>query len=163
MTLSASLQRCRGQGLPSLDLPQNLNQIDRSSSSVTSCPFSIGSQPPTARQQGTDKIRCRFLTGIRSAHPRRRSRESVLRTQLQLVKKERPFSLEVFRHTGHNGHLLFTAELPTCSRNAETPKTVSRCMVSGRFWAFSFDMSGFILAALSLSSVIQNPLFVASG
>ena len=39
---SASLQRCRGQGLSSLDLPQNLNQIGRSSSSVTSCPFSIG-------------------------------------------------------------------------------------------------------------------------
>ena len=40
-----------------------------------------------------------------------------------LIKKERPFSLEVFRHTGHNGHLLFAAELPICSRNAETPKT----------------------------------------
>ena len=40
-----------------------------------------------------------------------------------LIKKERPFSLEVFRHAGHNGHLLFTAELPVCSRNSETPKT----------------------------------------
>ena len=66
-----------------------------------------------------------------------------------LIKKERPFSLEVFRHTGHSGHLLFAAELPICSRNAETPKTVSRCMVSGRFWAFSFDMSSFVLAAVS--------------
>ena len=36
-------------------------------------------------------------------------------------------------------------------------------MVSGRFWAFSFDMSGFVLAAVSLPSVIQKPLFVASG
>ena len=69
-----------------------------------------------------------------------------------LIKKERPFSLEVFRHTGHSGHLLFTAELPICSRNAETPKTVSRCMVSGRFWAFSFDMSGFVLAAVSFTA-----------
>ena len=40
-----------------------------------------------------------------------------------LIKKERPFFLEVFRHTGHSEHLLFTAELPICSRNAETPKT----------------------------------------
>ena len=80
-----------------------------------------------------------------------------------LIKKERPFFLEVFRHTGHSEHLLFTAELPICSRNAETPKTVSRCMVSGRFWAFSFDMSGFVLTAVSLPSAIQKPLFVTSG
>ena len=26
-----------------------------------------------------------------------------------LIKKERPFFLEVFRHTGHSGHLLFAA------------------------------------------------------
>ena len=70
----------------------------------------------------------------------------------EYIKKERPFSLEVFRHTGHSGHLLFAAELPICSRNAETPKTVSRCMVSGRFWAFSFDMSGFVLAAVSFTA-----------
>ena len=69
-----------------------------------------------------------------------------------LLKKERPFFLEVFRHTGHSEHLLFTAELPICSRNAETSKTFSRCMVSGRFWAFSFDMSGFILAAVSFTA-----------
>ena len=49
-------------------------------------------------------------------------------------------------------HFLFAAELPICSRNAETPKTVSRCMVSGRFWAFSFDMSGFVLAAVSFTA-----------
>ena len=66
-----------------------------------------------------------------------------------LIKKERPFFLEVFRYTGHSEHLLFTAELPICSRNAETPKTISRCIVSGRFWAFSFDMSSFILAEVS--------------
>ena len=46
-------------------------------------------------------------------------------------------------------HFLFAAELPICSRNTETLKTVSRCIVSGRFWAFSFDMSGFILKAVS--------------
>ena len=40
-----------------------------------------------------------------------------------LIKKERPFSLDIVRHTGHSGHLLFAAELPICSRNAETPKT----------------------------------------
>ena len=39
-----------------------------------------------------------------------------------LIKKERPFFLEVFRHTGHSGHLLIAAELPICSRNAETSK-----------------------------------------
>ena len=38
-----------------------------------------------------------------------------------LIKKERPFFLEVFQHTGHSGHLLFAAELPICSRNALTP------------------------------------------
>lgn len=81
----------------------------------------------------------------------------------EYIKKERPFSLEVFRHTGHSRHLLIAAELPICSRNAETLKTVSRCMVSGRFWAFPFDVSGFTLTAVSLSSVIQKPLFVASG
>ena len=80
-----------------------------------------------------------------------------------LIKKERPFFLEVFRHTGHGGHLLFTAELPICSRNAETPETVSHCMFSGRFWAFAFDMSSFLLTAVSSSPVIQKSLFVASG
>ena len=46
----------------------------------------------------------------------------------EYIKKERPFFLEVFRHTGHSRHLLFAAELPICSRNAETPKTVSLCL-----------------------------------
>jgi hypothetical protein len=69
-----------------------------------------------------------------------------------LIKKERPFSLEVFRHTGHRGHLLFTAELPICSRNAETPKTSPNCHFSGRFWAFAFDMSGFILVEVSFTA-----------
>ena len=49
-------------------------------------------------------------------------------------------------------HFLFAAELPICSRNTETLKTVSRCIVPGRFWAFSFDMSGFILAAVSFTA-----------
>ena len=69
-----------------------------------------------------------------------------------LIKKERQFSLEIVRHTGHSGHLLFAAELPICSRNAETPKTVSLCIVSGRFWAFSFDMSGFVLTAVTFTA-----------
>ena len=34
----------------------------------------------------------------------------------EYIEKERPFSLEVFRHTGHSGHLLFAAELPICFR-----------------------------------------------
>ena len=33
----------------------------------------------------------------------------------------------------------------------------------GAILGFSFDMSGFVLAAVSLPSVIQTPLFVASG
>jgi hypothetical protein len=49
-------------------------------------------------------------------------------------------------------HFLFAAELPICSRNTETLKTVSRCIVSGRFWAFSFDMSGFVLTAVSFTA-----------
>ena len=36
-----------------------------------------------------------------------------------LIKKERPFSLEVFRHTGHSGHLLV---LPNCRFAPETQK-----------------------------------------
>ena len=36
-----------------------------------------------------------------------------------LIKKERPFSLEVFRHTGHSEHLLFTADLLPKRRNAQ--------------------------------------------
>ena len=39
-----------------------------------------------------------------------------------LIKKERPFFLEVFRHTGHSEHLLFTAELPICRFAPETQK-----------------------------------------
>ena len=37
-------------------------------------------------------------------------------------------------------------------RNTETLKTVSRCIVPGRFWAFSFDMSGFVLTAVSFTA-----------
>ena len=36
-----------------------------------------------------------------------------------LIKKERPFFLEVFRHTGHSEHLLFTADLLPKRRNAQ--------------------------------------------
>ena len=37
----------------------------------------------------------------------------------EYIKKERPFSLEVFRHTGHSGHLLFAADLLPKRRNAQ--------------------------------------------
>ena len=41
-----------------------------------------------------------------------------------LIKKERPFSLEIVRHTGHNGHLLIAADLLPKRRNAQnlTPR-----------------------------------------
>ena len=38
------------------------------------------------------------------------------------IKKERPLSLEVFRHTGHRHHLLPRPLLSICSRNAEMPE-----------------------------------------
>ena len=41
------------------------------------------------------------------------------------------FDIKIFRHIWHSRHLLPPACLPICSRNAETPKTVSRCIVSG--------------------------------
>ena len=37
----------------------------------------------------------------------------------EYIKKERPFFLEVFRHTGHSEHLLFTADLLPKRRNAQ--------------------------------------------
>ena len=37
----------------------------------------------------------------------------------EYIEKERPFSLEVFRHMGHNGHLLFAADLLPKRRNAQ--------------------------------------------
>jgi len=41
-----------------------------------------------------------------------------------LIKKERPFSLEVFRHTGHSVHLLFA--LPICRFAPETQNARNR-------------------------------------
>ena len=46
-----------------------------------------------------------------------------------LIKKERPFFLEVFRHTGHSEHLLFTADLLPKRRNAQNLSELSF------FWA----------------------------
>ena len=37
----------------------------------------------------------------------------------EYIKNERPFFLEVFRHMGHSGHLLFTADLLPKRRNAQ--------------------------------------------
>ena len=51
----------------------------------------------------------------------------------EYIEKERPFSLEVFRHTGHSGHLFFAAELPICSRNAETPYRYDAFVLLGRW------------------------------
>ena len=39
-----------------------------------------------------------------------------------LIKKERPFSLEVFRHTGHSGHLLFAAYCRFAPETQKRPK-----------------------------------------
>ena len=46
-----------------------------------------------------------------------------------LIKKERQFFLEVFRHTGHSEHLLFTADLLPKRRNAQNLSELSF------FWA----------------------------
>ena len=54
-----------------------------------------------------------------------------------LVKKERPFSLEIFRHTGHSVHLLFA--LPICRFAPETqkrPKPFPAVQFRGDFWRF---------------------------
>ena len=75
-----------------------------------------------------------------------------------LPRSSRKNANSSLRYFGIRGIASTSFSLPICSRNAETPKTVSRCMVSGRFWAFSFDMSGFVLAAVSLPSVIHKSL-----
>ena len=59
-----------------------------------------------------------------------------------ISKKERPFSLEIFRHTGHLHHLL--ARSPVCKftfENRKTPNISRNCSLSGRFWRFLFDMA----------------------
>ena len=53
-----------------------------------------------------------------------------------LIKKERPFSLEVFRHTGHSGHLLIAAYCRFAPETQKRPKpdhTVWFRGNSGRF------------------------------
>ena len=64
------------------------------------------------------------------------------------IQKECPFHLEIFRHSGHCQTLLSLVHL-RCRR--ETPKTDPNCTVSGRFWAFSFDISGFQQAGISFN------------
>lgn len=59
------------------------------------------------------------------------------------------------RYFGIRGIAGTSFVLPNCRFASETQKrqkTVSRCMVSGRFWAFSFDMSGFVLTAVSFTA-----------
>ena len=80
----------------------------------------------------------------------------------EYIKKERPFSLEVFRHTGHSEHLFFTAELPICSRNAETPKTVSRCLsLPSKETLFHYLLCFFFLLA-TVIPMAAPPLTISS-
>ena len=82
-----------------------------------------------------------------------------------ISKKERPFSLEIFRHTGHLHHLLdracfcrFTFE------NRKTPNISRNCSLSGRFWTFLFDMRGFTVAGNTTYRLWwEIPLFAALG
>ncbi len=39
-----------------------------------------------------------------------------------LIKKERPFSLEIVRHMGHSGHLLFAAYCRFAPETQKRPK-----------------------------------------
>ena len=78
----------------------------------------------------------------------------------EYIKKERPFSLEVFRHTGHSRHLLFAAEFPICSRNAETPKIVSRWLWS-KGTLFHYLLCFFFLLA-TVIPMAAPPLTISS-
>ena len=69
-----------------------------------------------------------------------------------LPRSSRKNAHSSLRYFGIRGIASTSFSLPICSRNAEMPKTVSHCIVSGRFWAFSFDMSGFVLAAVSFTA-----------
>ena len=43
----------------------------------------------------------------------------------EYIKKERPFFLEVFRHTGHSGHLLIAAYYRFAPETQKRPKPFS--------------------------------------
>ena len=53
-----------------------------------------------------------------------------------LIKKERPFSLEVFRHTGHSGHLLFAAYCRFAPETQKRPKPDPAVWFRGDFGRF---------------------------
>ena len=68
------------------------------------------------------------------------------------IKKECPFSLKIFRHTGYRGHL---PSFYIFSRSTKTSQASFYCMVSGRFWTFPLDRIGFSMTVASSS----HPLF----
>ena len=76
------------------------------------------------------------------------------------IKKERPFSLEIFRHTGDRGHLLSPGVF---MRSMETYKASFYCMLSGRFWAFPLDRSGFSMTEVYSPIRFPKPWIVAPG
>ena len=53
-----------------------------------------------------------------------------------LIKKERPFSLEVFRHTGHSGHLLIAAYGRFAPETQKRPKPDPAVLFRGDFGRF---------------------------
>lgn len=53
-----------------------------------------------------------------------------------LIKKERPFSLEVFRHTGHSGHLLIAAYCRFAPETQKRPKSFPAVWFRGDFGRF---------------------------
>ena len=77
------------------------------------------------------------------------------------IKKECPFSLKIFRHTGYRGHL---PSFYIFSRSTKTSQASFYCMVSGRFWTFPLDRIGFSMTvASSLPSTFSNPLLSCLG
>lgn len=58
-----------------------------------------------------------------------------------LPRSSRKNANSSLRYFGIRGIASTSFSLPICSRNAEMPKTSPNCHFSGRFWAFSFDMS----------------------
>ena len=72
-----------------------------------------------------------------------------------LPRSSRKNAHSLLRYFGIRGIAGTSFSLPNCRFAPETqkrPKPLPRCMVSGRFWAFSFDMSGFVLAAVSFTA-----------
>ena len=71
-----------------------------------------------------------------------------------LPRSSRKNAHSLLRYFGIRGIADTSFLLPNCRFAPETqkrPKPDPRCMVSGRFWAFLFDVSGFVLAAVSFT------------